>query len=51
MSEDIITSLLQGIVKLALSILGKDKTVSILQVEYDAADLVADAAEKAKFGE
>ena len=49
--ESLIEDVLRAAVQIALKAFGKDKTVSILAVEYDAADFAADEAEKAKFGD
>lgn len=51
MSVDIVEELLQWIVQRAMSVIGRDRTIAILQAEYDAADIVVDAAERRKLGD
>lgn len=44
--EELIVDVLIAAVKAAIALLGKEKTVSILQVEYDAADAALDEEQK-----
>lgn len=48
--KELAASMLRAAIQLALDILGKDNTTSILQAEYDAWDKIADEAQREAFG-
>lgn len=46
----LIEEALIAVIRVALDVLGKDRTIQILQAEYDAAEIAFEKAEDAKFG-
>jgi len=48
MSDTLVESILTSAVKLALELLGGDRTKAILDAEYNAADMLVDEAERKK---
>lgn len=51
MSESLVIAILRSAMQLAIGLLGKDRTQSILDAEYASADAIADEAEGTKLGD